>query len=157
MSRVYSFEDVVCTISGPFASFDLSKGAGVADEGISIDFDEDKATKTMGAGGDGMYSLHAAQGGSCTIRLLKTSPMNARLSQMYDYETSSSAYYGQDTITVRDAIRGDNWVLQGCGFRRHPPGGYGKEGGIVEWSFHALVVDGKFGDGSPITAFSRVA
>jgi hypothetical protein len=129
MSRVYSFEDVVCSIAGPFGSFDLSKGAGVADEGITIDFDEDKATKTM----------------------------NARLSQMYDYETSSSAYYGQDTITVRDAIRGDNWVLQGCGFRRHPPGGYAKEGGTIEWSFHALVVDGRFGDGSPITAFSRVA
>jgi hypothetical protein len=154
----YSFKDILCSYTGPFGSLDLSENAGSADEGITITYDEDKATKTMGAGGEGMYSLHASEGGGCSVRFLKVSPINAMLNQMYSLETSSSAYYGRGVLTVRDSIRGDNWVLKGVGFRKHPDGAYTKDGPVMmEWTFHVLKIDAVLGDGNSIAAFSLVA
>lgn len=83
----YSFLDVQATLVGPTGIVQLGYGAAVADEGISIEAAGDKNTMIIGADGEGMHSLHADKSGTVTVRLLKTSPTNAKLMVMYDAQS----------------------------------------------------------------------
>jgi hypothetical protein len=148
---VYSFVDFLAAYTGSFGSFDMSSG-GIAEEGITIAFDEDKASKVNGADGDWMHSLHASQGGTVTVRLLKTSPLNHTFSALYNYETSSSAYYGRGTITCRNPVTGDLFVCLGCGLRKFPDNVNAKDGGTNEWVFNVGRIEPTLGNGNPTLA-----
>lgn len=145
----YSFQDVVATISGVGGSINLAAGAGVAEEGITIEPMEDKSVMTIGADGSGMHSLVANEASSVTIRLLKTSPVNRQLQEMYNQQTKSSANHGKNTITVRDAVRGDNITLTEVAFKKRPTVTYAKEGGLMEWTFDAIKTTAILGSGTP--------
>ncbi len=145
----YSFQDVVAAISGVGGSVNLAAGAGVAEEGITIESMEDKNVMTVGADGSGMHSLVANESSTVTIRLLKISPVNKQLQEMYNQQTKSSANHGRNTITVRDAVRGDNITLTEAAFKKRPTTNYAKEGGIVEWTFDAVKTTTVLGSGSP--------
>jgi len=151
MPGTYAFQDFLGAYSGPGGVADISSG-GIAEEGITIAFDEDKATKTNGADGDWMYSLHAASGGMVTVRVLKTSPLNAFFGRLYNFETSSGANYGRGTFTGRNVSTGDAFVCDGCGIRKFPDNVNAKEGGTNEWVFMAGVIDVTLGDGNPALA-----
>lgn len=133
----YSFLDVVATVVGPGGLFSIGYSAGVAEEGISYEMAEDKDTMTIGADGSVMHSLHAGQAGTVTVRLLKTSPTNALMQAMYDFQTISSALHGQNTITIANPATGDVTTCLECAFRRSPNNAYAKEGGLIEWAFNA--------------------
>lgn len=145
----YSFQDVVAAISGVGGSINLAAGAGVAEEGITIESMEDKSVMTIGADGAGMHSLVANEASSVTIRLLKTSPVNKQLQEMYNQQTKSSANHGKNTITVRDAVRGDNITLTEVAFKKRPTVTYAKEGGLMEWAFDAIKTTAVLGSGTP--------
>ncbi|MHC3068682.1 phage structural protein [Klebsiella pneumoniae] len=145
----YSFQDVVAAISGVGGSINLAAGAGVAEEGITIESMEDKSVMTIGADGAGMHSLVANEASSVTIRLLKTSPVNKQLQEMYNQQTKSSANHGKNTITVRDAVRGDNITLTEVAFKKRPTVTYAKEGGLMEWTFDAIKTTAVLGSGTP--------
>jgi hypothetical protein len=116
-------------------------GAAVADEGISIDMAGDKSTMLIGADGNGMHSLHADKSGTVTVRLLKTSPVNAALQLMYDTQTASSSLHGNNTITVSHTTSGDITVCSKCAFKKKPNVIYGKDGNVQEWAFDSLKID----------------
>src|SRR5262252_11030890 len=103
----YSFLDNMCSIQGPNGAFSMGAGACNSEGGISIVMVEDKSTMTIGADGCVMHSLHAGKGATITVRLLKTSPTNALLSQMYGRDTVQSQNHGQNTISIRDMARND--------------------------------------------------
>jgi len=145
----YSFQDVVAAISGVGGSINLAAGAGVAEECITIESLEDKNVMTIGADGAGMHSLIANEASSVTIRLLKTSPVNKQLQEMYNQQTKSSANHGRNTITVRDAVRGDNITLTDAAFKKRPTVTYAKEGGLMEWTFDAIKTTAVLGSGTP--------
>jgi hypothetical protein len=145
----YSFEDVVATISGPGGVIPLGNGAGNADEGITVTMTERKNTMVTGADGSVMHSLHAAQSGTIVVRLLKTSPINALLSAMYNFQTQSSANHGQNTIVVANPQRGDVISCQGAAFAKQPDLTYAKDGNTCEWEFDAGYVHEILGVGSP--------
>ena len=145
----YSFQDVVAAISGVGGSINLAAGAGVAEEGITIESMEDKSVMTIGADGAGMHSLVANEASSVTIRLLKTSPVNKQLQEMYNQQTKSSANHGKNTITVRDAVRGDNITLTEVAFKKRPTVTYAKESGLMEWTFDAIKTTAVLGSGTP--------
>src|SRR5882724_1438268 len=96
--QTYSFLDTVMAINGPGGAFSIRDGA--AKEGFTVDFTEDKNTMTVGADGEAMHSLKATKGGTITLRLLKTSPTNALLGALYNFQTASSATHGQNTIVI---------------------------------------------------------
>ena len=136
MSNTYSFLDTQCAITGPGGSFNLSgSGAANAEEGVTVEMQEDKNTMTIGADGTPMHSLHASQGGRITVRLLKTSPVNAQLSSLYATQTISSALHGQNTITIKNAPLGDAITGTFCAFKKFATQTYAKEGGHNEWEF----------------------
>lgn len=137
---VYSFLNCVAAIAGPGAAFNLGAGAAVAEEGITVEPSEDKNVMTIGADGKGQHSLVASDAGLITVRLLKTSPVNAQLQLAYDLQSASSALWGQNVITVSDPVRGDVSVAQACSFKKKPTLTYAKEGGMMEWTFDSIKI-----------------
>ena len=145
----YSFQDVAAAIIGVGGSINLAAGAAVSEEGITIDAVEDKNIMTIGADGSGMHSLIANESATVTVRLLKTSPVNAQLQLMYNLQTKSSLTHGKNVITVRDVIRGDIIALTSVAFKKRPSVTYAKEGGIMEWTFDAIKTTQILGVGTP--------
>jgi hypothetical protein len=136
---VYSFLNVSATISGPGAAgLNLGAGAANSEEGITIEAVEDKNVMTIGADGQGQHSLIASDACKVTVRLLKTSPVNAALMQLYELQSASSALWGQNVITIVDNGRGDLTTVQAAAFNKKPTITYAKEGGMNEWIFDAI-------------------
>lgn len=96
-----------------------------------------------------MNSLHASRAGTATFRLLKTSPMNKALMEVYNYQRRQSAYWGRNHITIFDVSRDDQYTLDGCAFVRFPTNAYAKVGNTIEWEFHVSVCDPRLG-GPPL-------
>ena len=147
--NAYSFLDIQAAISGPGGNINLAYGAAVAEEGISYEMSEDKGTMVIGADGTPMMSLNAAQGGVFTIRLLKTSPTNGLLSAMYDFQRSSSAFWGQNVVVIRDPTRGDMITGTFVAFARQPNNTFAKAGNVMEWRFPSGILVPLLGAGVP--------
>lgn len=141
----YSFMNVNASLVGPGAVLNLGYGAAVADEGISVQRAGDKNAMTIGADGEGMNSLRADKSGTITVRLLKTSPLNAQLMALYDAQSLSSTLWGQNVITVTQSGVGDIHTGRQCAFKKVPDMNYKKDGDIVEWVFDVVKLDSLLG------------
>ena len=146
---VYAFSNTYVHLDGPFVNVGLGAGAGDAEGGITVTMTEDKNTMTIGADGEAMHSLHSGKSGTVTVRLLKTSPTNAVLSDVYGRQTNQ----GQNIIHIQDQMRGDDITCREVAFARYPEITYAKEGGEVTWTFHCAKIDMKLGGGlgAPLT------
>lgn len=131
----YSLNEVKAAIVGPGGSFPMGAGAGVAEEGITIEAREEFDTLTIGADGSAMHSLHMDRSGKVTFRYLKTSPINAQLDAMKNLQRSSGALHGVNTITIRQVATNDVITCAQVAFSKEPTITYAKEGGIMEWEF----------------------
>jgi len=145
----YSFQDTSFTITGVGGAISLGSGSGSAEEGITIEPIEDKNIMTIGADGSVQHSLIASRASTITIRLLKTSKVNAQLQQMYNLQTASALTHGKNVITGRDIARGDIITFTEVAFSKQPTNTYAKEAGIVEWMFHCGVQVQILGQGTP--------
>ena len=145
----YSFININASIDGPGGTYPLGYGNGTAEEGITIAMVEDKNNMAIGSDGSVMHSLHAGNGGTITIRYLKTAPTNYNLNQMLDFQRISSANWGRNIIVISDPTRGDQITCLYCAFKRWPNVTYAKDGGMQEWAFDAGQIDGLLGIGSP--------
>ena len=96
---------------------------------------------TMGADGAVMHSLHAAKPGRLTVRLLKTSPINAILSAMYNLQQSVPGLWGINAIQFADIVRGDVVSLTSAAFAGQPAITYDVEGPKNEWIFDGVLVE----------------
>lgn len=134
----YSFLSVNAAMLGPGGVLNLGAGAAVAEEGITISPIEDKNAMTIGADGKGQHSLIASDACSVTIRLLKTSPVNAQLMALYDLQSASPALWGQNVFKIDDASRGDSTIVQAAAFKKKPELTYAKEAGFNEWTFDGI-------------------
>lgn len=121
--------------------------SGAAREGISIE-PEAIGTMQVGAGGEIMHSLHAARPGRATVRLLKTSPVNAVLSQMYAVQASGSENWGKNTLIVSDTARGDIITCLYTGFAKFPTINYAEDGDFNTYEFNVGYVSFNLGDGA---------
>ncbi len=137
----YSFLNVTASLVGPGVNTQIGSSAGVAKEGITTAFSEDKGTVTTGADGTIMSSLHAGQTGKMTIRLLKTSPVNAVLSQAYAFQRQSAANWGQNYLRVVDKVRGDVATLVQGQFTKFPDVTWSEDGNLNEWVFEGILND----------------
>jgi spore coat protein U-like protein len=148
MLYTYSFLDSVATISGPGGTFNLSgETQGNADEGVTFEYEEDKGSITMSAGGGGMHNLHASNAGSATVRLLKNSHVNQLLSNLYNSQSTRGTLWGQNVIRCSNRTSGDVLVLSLAAFKRHSPITYAKDGGTNEWQFRGIKLSIKLGQG----------
>lgn len=141
----YSFLDTLATIAGPGGLANLGAGAAVAEEGITIEPTEDKNIMTIGADGQGQHSLVASNACTVTVRLLKTSPVNALLGIMYDLQSSSAALWGQNVFNIANTGLGDVTLVQSAAFKKKPTITYAKEGGFMDWTFDGIAANTVFG------------
>lgn len=144
---VYSFEDVAATLVGPGVSASLGAGSANAQEGISVEFIEPKDALLMGADGQGVHSLRASQAARITVRLLKTSPVNSILQTAYDHQRSSSLFWGQNVLTVTNAVTGDDYPCSGVAFEQFPSITWAQDANVNEWRFMAIEADPILGVG----------
>lgn len=145
MSNVYSFLDVNATLTGPGGSFSLGNGAAASEEGITVTPNGEIGSMQIGADGSGQHSLHADKSGKVTVRLLKTSPVNKQLQAMYNFQTASASLYGQNTIVINDASRGDVITCTQAGFTKAPDLSYAKEAGMNTWEFNVIRIERTLG------------
>ncbi len=141
MAGTYSFQDVTCTLTGG-AVIDLGYGATVAEEGIEWDYDSERGSMTIGADGEGMHVLSANKSGTIKVRLLETSPVNAKLTALFNAEQLSSSAWGKSAITIQNSADGTTTVARQVAFKGLPGDGYSATGARVkEWVFNAIKID----------------
>lgn len=146
----YSFLNVQASVSGPGLTAQIGSNSGAAKDGLSTSFDEAKNTITTGADGSIMTSLRASMTGKITIRLLKTSPLNAVLSAAFNFQRVSSANAGQNNLRVVDKARGDVVTGRQMAFEKFPDNVWSEEGNTLEWTFIGIVNE-TLGPGTPDT------
>ncbi len=133
----YSFLDVSASLAGPTGLVELGYGSANAEEGITVTMTEAKNTMTIGADGEVMHSLHAGKSGTITVTLLKTSPVNKKLSLMYNAQSLSSATWGNNVIVIRNKVSGDTTTARSCAFQKQPDHANAKVGNTVSGSLTA--------------------
>jgi hypothetical protein len=94
-----------------------------------------------------VHSLYADRSGKVTIRLLKTSPVNAVLNAMKELQRVSAALHGANTLTIVNKTSGDVITCEQVGFARDPANAYGKTANIIEWEFNAIKITQALGAG----------
>lgn len=139
--RTYSFLSFTCAIAGPGGVIPIGSGSGTDDEGISFEPTEDINSMEVGPDGLGQHSLHGNRSGRVVLRLLKTSPTNALLMAMFNFQTNSAANHGQNTITGVDQVSGDVITCQQTAFRQRPTLKFGKVAGYNEWIFDTVSME----------------
>ena len=142
----YSFMDVTASMTGPTGIIDLGYGAQNAEEGITVAMAEAKNTMTIGSDGEVMHSLHAGKAGTVTITLLKTSPVNKKLSLAYNAQSQSSALWGNNVFVFRNSASGDIVTIRSAAFQKQPDWNNPKVAGTVAWVFDGGKVDELLGE-----------
>ena len=117
MSGTYSFIDVSASLTGPTGSIDLGYGSANSEEGITV-----------------------------AVTLLKTSPVNKKLSLMYNAQSLSSATWGNNVIVIRNKVSGDITTARSCAFQKQPDHANAKVGNTVSWVFDAGKIDQLLGE-----------
>ena len=142
----HSFLDVTASLTGPTGVIDLGQGSANSEEGITQTMGGNKNTMTIGADGEVMHSLHADKSGTITVTLLKTSPVNKKLSLAYNAQSQSSATWGNNVIVIRNTASGDISTARSCAFQKQPDFNNAKEGGTVAWVFDCGKIDQLLGE-----------
>ncbi len=142
----YSFLDVTASFTGTSGVIDLGYGSANAEEGITVAMAEAKNTMTIGADGEVMHSLHAGKNGTITVTLLKTSPVNKKLSLAYNAQSLSSALWGNNVIVVRNSASGDITTARSVAFQKQPDHVNAKSGNTVSWVFDCGKIDQILGE-----------
>jgi len=132
---VYSFKDVHATIAGPGGTVPLGNNAGIEEGGITVEPQEEIGSLKIGADGSPAHSLKATKAAKITVRVLKTSPTNALLQAMFNFQRTSSLNWGQNTLVISNIATGDVYTNQFVAFLRQPPNTYAKEAGAIDWEF----------------------
>ncbi len=128
MSTIYSFGDSEVTIDGPGGSFRL--GADPT-ESITI---RDSDTYESKSGADGFIErIHKAGATYITVKLLKTSPVNALLSQLHQVNRQSTANWGRNTIKIV-RLGKDVTTCEALAFANYD-GPSSDHGGQIWWEF----------------------
>jgi len=145
----YSFLDTLATLqdaaTGQF--FPIGAGAGIAEEGITVEQVADIDDMFIGIDGIPVHSLVANKGAHVTVRVLKTSPVNFFLQNLLQLTRNSAATWGQITISVANGPLGDNITNQFCAFAKVPMITYAKDAGMNEWRFNVGICDVLLGNG----------
>lgn len=142
----YSFMDITASMTGPTGILDLGYGSAKSEEGITVTMTEGKNTMTIGADGEPMHSLHAGKSGTITVNLLKTSPMNKKLSLMYNAQSQSSSLWGNNVFVLRNKASGDIVTARSAAFQRQPDWNNPKVAGTVAWVFDCGKIDEMLGE-----------
>lgn len=135
----YSFLNFQGAIGGPGGNFNMGAGAGIAEEGVMTSMVDEKDLATVGADGALMHTLRASNLGKVKVSVLKTSALNAQLSNLYNLQKQNPQLWGSNVITGADVVRGDNFSLTQAAFVKQPDVTWDKDGKTVDWEFIGIL------------------
>jgi len=136
----YSFLNIVGAITGPGGATPIGVGSANADGGIKTSMKEEKNLAKVSADGSVMQVLRGGNLGRITVHVQKTSPINAILSAMYNFQRNNAAGWGTNAITFNDIARGDVVSGSSMAFVKFPDVGWDKDASDIEWEFEGNVV-----------------
>lgn len=142
----YSFLSVTATFTGMTGFVDLSFGASIAKEGITVTPGGSRNTMLPGADGEVMHSLKADKSGQVTVRLLKTSQANKKLMAMFNAQQISASAWGNNVIMIQQRDSNDTITCRSVAFTNMPTITFAEEGGLMEWVFDCGKIDGILGE-----------
>ena len=132
----YSFLSVTATFTGMTGFVDLSFGASIAKEGITVTPGGSRNTMLPGADGEVMHSLKAD----------KTSPANKKLMAMFNAQQISASAWGNNVIMIQQRDSNDTITCRSVAFTNMPTITFAEEGGLMEWVFDCGKIDGILGE-----------
>jgi hypothetical protein len=136
--ETYAFADVHAVFSGPFGVILLGDGSGADDGGISTEAIDEQNRMSIGADGSGFHTLISSRAAKLMIRLLKTSPQNAALQQMFNAQRQASIYWGKNSFSLANPMTGDSMKATGVAFGRQPGNAWAKDPNVIEWDLYAI-------------------
>ena len=142
---VYSFLDNSATWTGPGGTISLGSTSGAAKEGITIEYEEEVGHMDVGAGGAVQHSLHANKSGTITIRVLKSSPINQKISNKIAFQRASAENYGQDVFSIANLVTGDIVTCQFVAPKKFSALTYAEDAGMNEWVLNAGLIEPTLG------------
>lgn len=138
----YSFMDVTATLVGPTGVIDLGYGSANSKEGISVEFSQPRNNRTVGADGEVMHSLRADKSGTITVRLLYSSPTNAKLKAMFNAQSLSSSLWGNNALAILNKGNGDTVTARDAAFQGLPAQTFAEDGQpVLDWIFDCGKID----------------
>ena len=102
----YAFANIAGTVAGPGGVVSIGYPNGNAKEGLHVEYLEAKDAMVVGSDGSVMHSLRSGNAARVSVYLLKTSPINALLSNLYNFQRTQASYWGINTIAISDVQRG---------------------------------------------------
>ena len=138
----YSFLDVDAVLVGaPFGHIDLGSGNANSEEGLEWSYDKPRTSKVIGADSNGMIVVNADRSGTIRVRLLETSPANAKLTAAMNAVGFSTSLHGQAVLTIRNRANETMVVASEVSFADVPGDVFGAEPGVKEWVFNAIRIE----------------
>ena len=83
-------------MTGPGGTISLGAGAGNAQEGISVEFIDDKDNMLMGADGSGVHSLRASNAARITGAAAQNQPGQCGAYAINRFQRQSTLFWGQN-------------------------------------------------------------
>ena len=131
----YAFANIAGTVAGPGGVVSIGYPNGNAKEGLHVEYLEAKDAMVVGSDGSVMHSLRSGNAARVSVYLLKTSPINALLSNLYNFQRTQASYWGINTIAISDVQRGDVGAGSQMAFERHTGVAWAEDANIMQWNF----------------------
>lgn len=102
---------------------------GLSQDGfVTVEFDDDKITKTIGVSGEGLYNISASKAGSITLTFLQGSPW---LDMFKQKSASEETFYIEVNDSNEYSSKG-KFICEKAMVRQTPVYSYGAEASDVE-------------------------
>lgn len=125
MAKTFNLKKVACILGGNIIT-------GFADgDAISIEYDEDHWSLTVGADGEGVRSKSNNLAATITIRLLQSSPANEILQNFWNAD--KIADNGVFPLMIKDNSGNSVHVAAQAWVQKQAPAKYAKEAAEREW------------------------
>lgn len=122
----YTLAYVNCSYSAyGGAAFDLKKG--LAEDGITINMDEDFGERTMGADGSTLWSEYMTSSGTIDIVVMANSPAYAFFATLQAAQRASGIK-GRDTLSINNPDFNESITASNCAILRISGEKYDKRG-----------------------------
>lgn len=128
-SSAYSMKNVVVTVDGQAVI-----GFWDGDDAVTVDPLTDVGTLMVGADGSSIFSQHANEGATITLRLQHTSPTHRLLHQRWARQRAAGIRgLGGFPVTVMDVDSGEGGATDQAFIQSGPADAKGVDAGSREW------------------------
>ena len=140
MTRTYSFENTIVTISHPDVGQFTLYGAGLGD--IQISRANEETTHEVSADLSVMVSKSVKKNGTVSLSVLQASDANDYMAKLVKYvETASPSVFAQTQISIESNSTGEKWICTGVSPQKMADVTYAAQGATKNWNMMAASIE----------------